>query len=75
MRASFIDGVKTPSSIVGSVVMGDAAAARQWILAGAIFLLAAILFVVGLVFRERIQSWLEGLSRRPDKEADESGSE
>jgi uncharacterized membrane protein YdjX (TVP38/TMEM64 family) len=71
----FISTAGRLPGIVGSVVMGDAAAARQWILAGAIFLLAAILFVVGLVFRERIQSWLEGLSQRPHKKTDESGSE
>ena len=47
--------------IVGSALIGDAAADRRWILAGTIFFAAAVLFVIGFLFRERIQHLLEGL--------------
>jgi uncharacterized membrane protein YdjX (TVP38/TMEM64 family) len=47
--------------IVGSALIGDAAADRRWILAGTIFFAAAVLFVIGFLFRERIQHLLEEL--------------
>ena len=50
--------------IVGSALIGDAAADRRWILAGTIFFAAAVLFVLGFLFRERIQRLLEGLGGR-----------
>jgi uncharacterized membrane protein YdjX (TVP38/TMEM64 family) len=50
--------------IVGSALIGDAAADRRWILAGTIFFIAAVLFVLGFLFREKIQRFLEELGRR-----------
>jgi uncharacterized membrane protein YdjX (TVP38/TMEM64 family) len=50
--------------IMGSALIGDAAADRRWILAGTIFFVAAVLFVLGFLFRDRIQRLLEGLGRR-----------
>jgi uncharacterized membrane protein YdjX (TVP38/TMEM64 family) len=50
--------------IIGSALMGDAAADRRWILAGTILFVAAALFVLGFLFRERIQRVLERLARR-----------
>jgi len=50
--------------ILGSALMGDAAADRRWILAGTILFIAAVLFVLGFLFRERIQRVLERLPRR-----------
>ncbi len=50
--------------IIGSALIGDAAADRRWILAGTIFFVAALLFVFGFLFRERIQRLLEGIGRR-----------
>jgi uncharacterized membrane protein YdjX (TVP38/TMEM64 family) len=50
--------------IIGSALIGDAAADRRWILAGTIFFVAVVLFVVGFLFRERIQRLLEELGRR-----------
>jgi uncharacterized membrane protein YdjX (TVP38/TMEM64 family) len=50
--------------IIGSALIGDAAADRRWILAGTIFFVAAFLFVFGFLFRDRIQRLLEGLGRR-----------
>jgi uncharacterized membrane protein YdjX (TVP38/TMEM64 family) len=50
--------------IVGSALMGEAAADRRWFLAGSVLLLAVVLFVIGFLFRERVQGLLERLSRR-----------
>jgi uncharacterized membrane protein YdjX (TVP38/TMEM64 family) len=50
--------------IVGSALIGDAAADRRWILAGTIFFVAVVLFVVGFLLREPIQHLLEELGRR-----------
>jgi uncharacterized membrane protein YdjX (TVP38/TMEM64 family) len=50
--------------IVGSALIGNAAADRRWILAGTIFFVAVVLFVIGFLFRERIQGLLENLGRR-----------
>ena len=50
--------------IVGSALIGDAAADRRWILAGTILFVAFVLFVIGFLLRERIQRLLEALSRR-----------
>jgi len=45
--------------IVGSVVMGDAAAGERWLFAGVVMALAVVLFGVGLLFRKRITALLE----------------
>ena len=50
--------------IIGSALIGDAAADRRWILAGTIFFVAVVLFIVGFLFREQIQRLLEQLGRR-----------
>jgi uncharacterized membrane protein YdjX (TVP38/TMEM64 family) len=50
--------------IVGSALMGEAAAGRRWFLAGSVLLLAVVLFVIGFLFRERIQHFLEQLPAR-----------
>ncbi len=49
--------------IVGSVIMGDAAAGKRWIFAGIIFTVAVVLFFLGFLFREKIELWLERISR------------
>jgi uncharacterized membrane protein YdjX (TVP38/TMEM64 family) len=49
--------------IVGSALIGDAAADRRWILAGSIFFIAVVLFILGFLFREPIQRFLEQLGR------------
>jgi uncharacterized membrane protein YdjX (TVP38/TMEM64 family) len=64
--------------IVGSALIGDAAADRRWILAGTIFFVAAVLFVLGFLYRERIQRLLEevggrGKGRGKDLESYHSG--
>ena len=50
--------------IIGSAFMGDAAAERKWILAGVVFFIAIILFILGFLFRGKIQSYLERFSTR-----------
>jgi uncharacterized membrane protein YdjX (TVP38/TMEM64 family) len=50
--------------IIGSALIGDAAADSRWILAGTIFFVAAALFVIGFLLRERIQRLLEEIGRR-----------
>jgi uncharacterized membrane protein YdjX (TVP38/TMEM64 family) len=50
--------------IIGSALIGDAAADRRWILAGTIFFVAVVLFVFGFLLRDRIQRLLEKLGRR-----------
>ncbi len=50
--------------VVGSALMGEAAAAQRWLLAGALMLLAVILFVVGFLLRDRLQALLARLARR-----------
>jgi uncharacterized membrane protein YdjX (TVP38/TMEM64 family) len=49
--------------IVGSALIGDAAAGRRWLLAAGVFITATVLFVVGFLFRERIQQLLERMAR------------
>lgn len=50
--------------IVGSAIIGDAAAEERWQLALAILALAALLFVLGLLYRRRLESLIERVSRR-----------
>jgi uncharacterized membrane protein YdjX (TVP38/TMEM64 family) len=52
--------------IVGSAVIGSAAASSQWVLAGIIGAAAAALFGAGLLLRPRIQSWMERISKKDD---------
>jgi len=53
--------------LVGSTFIGQAAAAKSWVLLVVLSVLSLILFVLGLVFRPRIQAWVEKLAekRRP----------
>lgn len=45
--------------IVGSVVMGDAAAEQRWLFAGIVMAVALILFGTGVLFRKRLVALLE----------------
>ena len=45
--------------ILGSAGIGDAAASSRWILAGTIMAVAAILFILGLIYRDRIHEIIE----------------
>jgi uncharacterized membrane protein YdjX (TVP38/TMEM64 family) len=48
--------------VLGSTIIGDAAAARKWLLAGSILAVATVLFFIGLKYRERIHSFIETIS-------------
>lgn len=50
--------------IVGSTLMGSAAAEKQWTVSIIIFAVACILFAVGFVFKGRIQIWVEKYTQR-----------
>jgi uncharacterized membrane protein YdjX (TVP38/TMEM64 family) len=50
--------------VLGSAMMGEAAAARRWLLAGGLMLLAVALFVVGFMLRDRLQGLLARLALR-----------
>ena len=50
--------------IFGSAFMGGAAAEEKWIVAGAVFLVASLLFLLGFFFKERILFLLEKLASR-----------
>ena len=45
--------------IIGSAGMGGAAATNKWVIAGIIMGIASILFVLGVIFRERVQGIVE----------------
>ena len=45
--------------IIGSTLMGSAAAEKQWTLSITIFAVAFVLFIIGLLYKERIQRWIE----------------
>ncbi|MBA7589941.1 hypothetical protein ES708_32040 [subsurface metagenome] len=50
--------------IMGSAFMGGAAAEEKWIVAGAVFLFASLLFLLGFFFKEKILFLLEKLASR-----------
>ena len=50
--------------IIGSAIIGSAAASERWILMAAVGIAAAALFVAGLLLRPRIQAWLERVAAR-----------
>ncbi len=53
--------------IIGSSVIGSAAASNSWLLLGIVSAAALVLFVTGVILRPRIQAWLEKLAdkRKP----------
>ncbi|MGA2641765.1 MAG: TVP38/TMEM64 family protein [Spirochaetia bacterium] len=52
-------------ALVGSAIIGDAAAANKWALVVTMSAAALVLFAAGLVLRPRIQSWIEKRSTKP----------
>lgn len=51
--------------ILGSAAMGSAAASREWLFALLLMLFSAVLFVLGLVFREKIHGVIERYALKP----------
>lgn len=67
MRFPFFLGASTLGrlpGIVGSALIGDAAAARRWPLVIGLGAAALALFVAGWLLRERIQRWIESVAER-----------
>lgn len=64
----FITTVGRLPGIIGSAAMGDAAASSRWVLAIIILSIATILFVLGLIFRERIHVFIERFALRQRRE-------
>jgi uncharacterized membrane protein YdjX (TVP38/TMEM64 family) len=50
--------------IIGSAGMGDAAASSRWLLAGIIMGVAILLFVFGMIYRERIHQLVESFAKK-----------
>jgi uncharacterized membrane protein YdjX (TVP38/TMEM64 family) len=50
--------------IVGSAVIGSAAASSRWVLTGIVAGVAIVLFVAGFLLRPRIQAWIERIAER-----------
>ncbi len=50
--------------IVGSSLIGHAAASQRWLLTGIISAGALLLFAAGLFLRPRVQRWIEGIAER-----------
>jgi len=50
--------------LVGSTMIGRAAASNRWVLLGILSALSILVFVLGLVFRPRIQSWIESVAEK-----------
>ncbi len=69
----FVSMVGRLPGIIGSAGIGGAAAASRWVVAGIILGVASLLFVLGLVFRERLQGFVERfvVKRDPDLESEE----
>ena len=53
--------------IVGSAIIGSAAASRRWVLMGIVAAAALALFAAGFLLRPRIQSWIERIAERRRK--------
>jgi uncharacterized membrane protein YdjX (TVP38/TMEM64 family) len=50
--------------IVGSALIGSSAAEQQWVLGGVVFGVSSVLFVLGVVFRDRLHQLLESITNR-----------
>ncbi len=67
MRFLFFTGVSMLGrlpGILGSAIIGDAAAARRWPLVIGLGAAAVVLFVAGWLLREKVQGWIETVAAR-----------
>ena len=55
--------------VVGSVVMGDAAAEQRWLFAGTVMAIALLMFGAGVLFRARLLAFLERFANMPEHSA------
>lgn len=61
--------------ILGSVLIGSAAADERWIMSGIFLLVAVLFFLAGMVFRDRLFRFVISLSRRARRKAGVSAEE
>ena len=61
--------------IVGSVVMGDAAAEQRWLFAGIVMAIALVLFGTGVWFRARLLAFLERFAGGPPQSKAPTGGD
>ena len=64
-----ISAVGRLPGIIGSAGVGDAASSKRWVLAASILAVACVLFVLGLIFRERLHTFIERFALRPSQES------
>ena len=57
------------AGIVGSTLMGSAAAGEKWVIAIVILVVSCILFAIGFACRERIEKWVERYAGAADSAA------
>jgi len=53
--------------IIGSSIIGSAAADKKWLLAGSIFAAATILFAICFSLRKHVEQWLLGIAKHHDR--------
>ena len=61
--------------VVGSVVMGDAAAEQRWVFAGIVMAIALVLFGAGVLFRARLLAFLERFASVPPQSSTDKADE
>ncbi len=61
--------------ILGSAGVGGAAAANRWMTAGIILGVASILFVIGVIFRERLHGFVERIVVKKPRSEDARGDD
>ncbi len=60
--------------ILGSALIGDAAAGKRWLLVGLVSGGALLLFAAGFLLRPRIEKWLDGVAARRQSQGRRKGS-
>ncbi|MFP4362667.1 MAG: TVP38/TMEM64 family protein [Spirochaetia bacterium] len=58
-----LSSIARAPGILGSAMMGSAAANNQWLVAIIVMVLASVLFLLGVLFRDRIHKVIEQLSK------------
>jgi uncharacterized membrane protein YdjX (TVP38/TMEM64 family) len=61
-------------ALIGSVVIGQAAANQNWVMLAAIAIIASVLFALGLVFRKQIHDKIESMVKHESPVADKTES-
>jgi len=59
-----LSGLGRLPGLLGSAIIGGAAAQRNWTLAAALFSVSIAVFVVGLLFRRSLEEWIRKIMRK-----------